>query len=202
MAAGMSVSGAAVGESCGCIMPGFRNPLEKALTMRHLAGSLVVTTAVVFSSCGAPPERVALRLVDLFEAATVEGTVALDPVDPTEWRFDGEGTIPLPDPPDADDESDDEDGEDAEPAPDLQPTFGWAALNDIEGFEVVDGRLVGTTGELPVLHAVRPDDLLDENDLLHAVEITMQVSAGTEVGITFNGGRQLNEERQDRIWRR
>ena len=60
---------------------------------------------------------------------------------------------------------------------------------------MVDGRLVGTTGELPLLHAVRPDDLLDENDLLHAVEITMQVSAGTAVGVTFNGGRRLNEER-------
>ena len=66
---------------------------------------------------------------------------------------------------------------------------------DVDGFEVVDGRLVGTSGELPVLHAVRPDDLLDENDLLQAVEITMQVSAGSQVGITFNGGRQLNEER-------
>ena len=110
--------------------------------MRHRAGSLVVTAAVVLSSCDASPEPVALRLVDLFESATVEGTVAIDPVDPTEWRFDGEGTIALPDPP-AEDEDEDE-GEDEEPAqPDLAPTFGWAALHDIEGFEVVDGRLVG-----------------------------------------------------------
>ena len=163
--------------------------------MRHRAGSLVVTAAVVLSSCDASPEPVALRLVDLFESATVVGTVAIDPVDPTEWRFDGEGTIALPDPPEDEDDDEDE-GEDEEPAqPDLAPTFGWAALSDIEGFEVVDDRLVGTTGELAVLHVVRPEGLLDDNDLLHAVEITMQVSAGTEVGITFNGGRQLNEER-------
>ena len=159
--------------------------------MRHLVCSLVVTATVVLSSCGGSPEPVSIRLVDMFEAATVEGSVAIDPVDPTEWRFDGDGTIALPDP-----AEDNEDAEDDEEEPeDRSATFGWAALNDIEGVDVVDGRLVGTTGELPLLHAVRPDDLLDENDLLHAVEITMQVSAGTAVGVTFNGGRRLNEER-------
>ena len=159
--------------------------------MRHLVCSLVVTATIVLSSCGGSPEPVSIRLVDMFEAATVEGSVAIDPVDPTEWRFDGDGTIALPDP-----AEDNEDAEDDEEEPeDRSATFGWAALNDIEGVDVVDGRLVGTTGELPVLHAVRPDDLLDENDLLHAVEITMQVSAGTAVGVTFNGGRRLNEER-------
>ncbi|MEE2613748.1 MAG: sulfatase [Acidobacteriota bacterium] len=159
--------------------------------MRHLVCSLVVTATIVLSSCGGSPEPVSIRLVDMFEAATVEGSVAIDPVDPTEWRFDGDGTIALPDP-----AEDNEDAEDDEEEPeDRSATFGWAALNDIEGFDVVDGRLVGTTGELPLLHAVRPDDLLDENDLLHAVEITMQVSAGTAVGVTFNGGRRLNEER-------
>ena len=158
--------------------------------MRHLVCSLVVTATVVLSSCGGSPEPVSIRLVDMFEAATVEGTVAIDPVDPTEWRFDGDGTIALPAAEDNEDAEDDEEEQE-----DRSATFGWAALNDIEGFDVVDGRLVGTTGELPLLHAVRPDDLLDENDLLHAVEITMQVSAGTAVGVTFNGGRRLNEER-------
>ena len=159
--------------------------------MRHLVCSLVVTATVELSSCSGSPEPGAIRLVDMFEAATVEGSVAIDPVDPTEWRFDGDGTIALPDP-----AEDNEDAEDDEEEPeDRSATFGWAALNDIEGVDVVDGRLVGTTGELPLLHAVRPDDLLDENDLLHAVEITMQVSAGTAVGVTFNGGRRLNEER-------
>ena len=163
--------------------------------MRYPVSVCLVSTALFTASCGGAPEPAALRLVDLFEGATVEGTVAIDTVDPTEWRFDGDGTIPVPDPPDdpaADDENDDAD---AAPAPDLRSTFGWAALNDIEGFEVADGRLVGTAGDLPVLHTVRPDDVLDEHDLLHAVEITMQVSAGTRVGVTFNGARQLNEER-------
>ena len=162
--------------------------------MRHLFSTLVVSSALVLASCGGSPEPVSIRLVDLFESATIDGTVAVDPVDPTEWRFDGEGTILLPDPSEEDDDEG-EDGEEREPAPDLRPTFGWAALNDVEGFEVVDGRLIGTAGELPVLHAVRPDDLLDESDLLHAVEIGMRVSAGSRIGVTFNGGEPLNEER-------
>ena len=164
--------------------------------MRH-SSIILIAMAFVLVSCGGSPEPTAIRLLDLFETAAVDGTVSAAPVDPTEWRFDGEGTIPLPDPPE-EDEADTDEGEDEEenePPPDLRPTFGWAALNDVDGFEVVDGRGGGTSGELPVLHAVRPDDLLDENDLLQAVEITMQVSAGSQVGITFNGGRQLNEER-------
>ena len=112
----------------------------------------------------------------------------------TEWRFDGAGTIPLPDPLDSNDANDDDDESDQEEQEDRRETFGWAAYQDIEGFGVVEGRLVGTSGEVPLLHAMRPDTL-DENDLLQAVEITMRVSAGTRVGITFNGGRQLNEER-------
>ena len=162
--------------------------------MRHLIATLLVSTVLVLTSCGGSPEPIALRLVDLFEAATVEGTVATDAGEPTEWRFDGEGTIALPEAVEAAENDEEVEGEEEEPE-DRSATFGWAALNDIEGFDVVDGRLVGTTGELPLLHAVRPDDLLDENDLLHAVEITMRVSAGSRVGITFNGARQLNEER-------
>ena len=162
--------------------------------MRHLISSLLVSTTLVLVSCNGSPEPIALRLVDLFEAATIEGTVATDPVAATEWRFDGEGTIGLPEPIEST-ENDETEEDDAEEPEDRSATFGWAALNDVEDVDVVDGRLVGTTSELPLLHAVRPDDLLDENDLLHAVEISMRVSAGTRIGVTFNGARELNEER-------
>ena len=162
--------------------------------MRRAGSIVLIVTALVLASCGGSPEPVAIRLLDLFDAATIEGTVAVDPVEPTEWRFDGTGTVPLPDPPDSNDANDDDDdGEQAAQA-DRRETFGWAAYHDIEGFGVVEGRLVGTSGELGLLHAMRPDSL-DENDLLQAVEITMRVSAGTRVGVTFNGGRQLNEDR-------
>ena len=135
-----------------------------------------------------PPDPVALRLLDLFDAATVEQTVEVEPLEPTAWRFDGEGTIAAPEPPE------DSDDAEAEEFDDRTATVGWAAYHEIEGLEVRDGLLVGTAGELPLLHAARPEEV-DERDLLHAVEITMRVSAGTQVGLTFNGARELNEER-------
>ena len=157
--------------------------------MRLLGSVFVAAAAVVLASCGPAPEPIALRLLDLFEAATVDGTVEVAAVERTEWRFDGDGTVPLPEAPEADDDADAE----AE-AEDLHlETFGWDAYHNVEGFEVRDGRLVGTTGELPLLHATRPEDL-DENDLLHAVEIRMRVSEGTRLGVTFSGAEELNEE--------
>ena len=157
--------------------------------MRLWSSLFIGVMVLTLASCGAAPEPVALRLLDLFEAATVDGTVETAPVEPTEWRFDGEGTIPLPE------ASDNEAGEDdADADDDRAATFGWAAYHEIDGFEVREGRLVGTAGELPLLHAARPDDL-DENGLLHAVEITMRVSEGTRVGVTFSGARELNAER-------
>ena len=156
--------------------------------MRRWNGRVVALAlaAALGASCGGAPEPVALRLLDLFDAATIEQTVEVEPVERTEWRFDGEGTIAAPEPP--------EDEDEAEDFEDRTATVGWAAYHDVDGLEVRDGRLVGTAGELPLLHAARPEEL-DEGDLLHAVEITMRVSAGTRVGVTFNGARELDEER-------
>ncbi len=148
--------------------------------MRPWGSVFVVATVVVFASCRAAPEPVALQIVDLFDASMVEGSVEVEVVEPTEWRFDGEGTVALPE------ATEDEDNH--------AETFGWEAYRDIEGFAVRDGRLVGTAGALPLLHATRPDTL-DEDDQLHAVEITMRVSEGTRLGVTFNRANQLNEER-------
>lgn len=161
--------------------------------MRTLVQTLVTVATLLLVGCGSPPEPAALRIVDLFGNATVEGTVVADPGEPTAWRFDGEGTIGLPEPPEPDEDA--EDDEEAGEPEDRSATFGWAALSDIDRLEVVDGRLVGTTGELPVVHAARPDGLLDESDVLHAVEISMRVSAGSQVGITFSGAERLNTER-------
>ena len=154
--------------------------------MRQLFVILVMAALIGVVSCQRLPAPITLRLVDLFDAATVIGTVTVDPLEPTEWRFDNEGTILLSAP-------DEDDNEGGSPE-DSGETFGWVAYHDVTDFGVVDGRLVGTTGELPLLHATRPDQL-DQNDLLHAIEITMRVSAGTQVSVTFNGGNQLDEER-------
>lgn len=138
-------------------------------------------SALTIGACGSAPDPVAIPLIDLFATASVDGTVQVDPIDRTEWRFDGEGTVAPPE------TVDDEESEA------LSETFGWEAYNDIEGFTVQEGRLVGVAGELPLLHATRPTTL-DENGLLHSVEITMRVSEGTRVGVTFNGAEELNQD--------
>ncbi len=47
-------------------------------------------------ACGFAADPIAIPLIDLFGIAVVDGTVQVDPIDPTEWRFDGEGTIAIP----------------------------------------------------------------------------------------------------------
>ena len=126
-----------------------------------------------FVACGTP-EPISIRLIDQFDAAVVEGTVPVDAPERTEWRFDGGGTIPAPE--------------------EAAETFGWKALNGIEGLTVRDGLLVGNTTELPVLHGMRPEGL-DEDDLLYAIEIRMRVSEGTRLGITINNAEELDKER-------
>tara|TARA_B100001123_G_scaffold306649_1_gene342637 strand:+ start:4226 stop:6748 length:2523 start_codon:yes stop_codon:yes gene_type:complete len=161
--------------------------------MRALHALTAALGTIALASCGTAPDGIALRIVDVFDDATVSGTVDVLPGEPTGWRFDGNGTIGLPEPPEPSEDDDEE--ENAEEPEDLTDTFGWRALNDVEDLEVVDGQLVGTTGELPVLHAVRPENVLDENDILHAVEISMRVSAGSQLGVRFSGASKLDEER-------
>ena len=167
-------------------------------------GTLLVTMLVGFGgiSCGTPPEPIALPLIDMFDAATVEGTVEIEPIARTEWRFDGEGTVELPqDPDDADDGDDGDDAHATDDTDDLVDTFGWEAFNDVDGLMVRDGQLVGRAGELAVLHARRPD-ALDENDLLHSVEISMRVTEGTQVGVSFNRASELDHDNVLRGMRR
>ncbi len=143
------------------------------LTTR-IVGAVLATGLV---ACGqTQPGPTAIRLIDLFDGATVTGVVADEPLEPTEWRFDGDGTIPAP--------ADDADGAD---------TFGWTGLSDVPNLQISDGLLVGTTGALPVLRGRRPEGL-DQNDVLHAIEIRMRVSAGSRVGVTFNGAETLDQE--------
>ena len=63
--------------------------------MRQLFAILAMAALVVVASCQRLPAPIALRLVDRFDTTTVIGTVSVDPVEPTEWRFDNEGTALL-----------------------------------------------------------------------------------------------------------
>ena len=140
--------------------------------MRKILLLLLALTPLA-AACGGEPETVWIRLIDDFESAMVQGSPPAVEPERTEWRFDGEGTIPAP-----------EEGGD---------TFGWTVFNDISGLSVRDGMLVGNTGALPVLLGIRPDEL-DEDDLLYAIEVRMRVSEGAELGVTFNGAQERDDD--------
>ncbi len=120
--------------------------------------------APLMVGCGSSgSDQVAIRLVDVFEPAAVEGgrsgEVALPPR--TEWRFDG-------------------------PAPELETlaeTRGWEAGPGVAELAVRDGRLVGrTTSDFPILRVERTSGL-DSEDHLHAIEIRLRVSAGSNLEV-------------------
>jgi len=119
---------------------------------------------------------VSIRLVDLYDRATIEGSTGGDKTPPerTEWRFD---TAPSP-PPEA-----------------FAATHGWEAGPGIADLAVRDGRLAGrTTDELSVLHlATTPDPT--RRDTLHGVEIRMRASSGANVQVDLNGREELDLKR-------
>ena len=171
--------------------------------MRKVLLPLLVLSAFA-AACGGEPEVVSIRLVDTFESVMVQGSPPAAEPERTEWRFDGEGTLPSPEEEEEEEEEQggdegaegDEGGEDEErsDAADAgEDTFGWAALNDIEGLEVRDGMLVGKTGALPVLLAVRPDGV-DQSDELYSIEVRMRVSSGEEIGIQLNGSQNRDDD--------
>ncbi len=131
----------------------------------------MVCISVFLVACGTTSEvPITIRLIDQFDEAIVEGALPLDVPAPMEWRFDREGTLAVP-------------AESAE-------TFGWSAVSDIEGLIVREGLLAGSTGssERSTLSATLPDNL--EGDFLHAVEVSMRVSEGSQAGVWFEFGSE------------
>jgi arylsulfatase A-like enzyme len=140
------------------------------------APSALVVLSLLAAACGGGSETIWVRLVDEFGSAAVQGTPATPEPERTEWRFDGEGTVPEPE--------------------ENAATMGWAVLNDVAGFTVRGGMLVGTTSSVPVLLARSPEGL-DEDDMLYAVELRMRVSEGTTVGLNVNGVPELTDEARE-----
>ena len=166
---------------------------------------LLLPALLLFAAaCTGEPETVSIRLVDGFESAMVQGSPPASEPERTEWRFDGEGTLPaLEEAEEAEEETipcrtrtcaiarrEAEDGEEVDEG---EATFGWTAINDIEGLEVRDGMLVGTTGALPILLGVRPDGV-DQSVQLYSIEVRMRVSSGEEVGIQLNGSQNRDDD--------
>ena len=161
--------------------------------MNRLVTRSLILVVGFLASCRGAPQPLSLRLIDLFDAAKVDQTVPTAELESLEWRFDGEGTI-TSDPPVFDEGLE-------RPEQDLNSFVGWTAYHDIDNFQVRDERLSGVTGELPLLHVLRPDGL-DETDFLHSIEITLSVSEGTRIGVTFNGSEELDDEQLLRNIRR
>src|SRR3972149_6749949 len=128
----------------------------------------LVLALFILDACSEPTAPPSVRLVDLFDAATVEGAGAEQPEIPrTEWRFD-------------------------ESIPAAGPNQGWQAGPGVTGLGVREGRLTGgTTSATPIIHLTRTTSLQDF-DLLHAVEIRMRASAGANLAVIFRHGDELN----------
>ena len=132
-------------------------------------------SALVVGCSGSDPEAAVVRLIDLFPEARVEGTVALDTTsEPIEWSWDGDATV--------------------EVVEDAGETLGWNAIDGIDGLAVTDGVLSGTTTNDTSILAVQLPEGLFPQDLLHAIEIRMAVSAGTQLGVALTSEQEPNWE--------
>jgi len=113
--------------------------------------------------------------VDAYKPDLVENRVAPAPQPPaTVWRFDG----PAPSPP-------------AAKAP---VTRGWETFHGVSDLAVREGRLAGrATDDLPILHFERTSGL-EEPDLVHALEIRMRVSAGSNLSVSFASSEKVETD--------
>ena len=108
-----------------------------------------------------------IAIVDLFnqDAVEVSDSPTVAPPPRAAWRF-------------------------ADPAPSGLPeataaTRGWTSYRDVTDLTVSDGRLIGeTNSDFPILH-VSWDDDQGQRDDLHSVEISLSVSAGENLQVTF-----------------
>ena len=136
-------------------------------------GPRVVLAFVVLagSACSRPaPRPRVIRLVDVFDAKQIEGssgkTSSARPR--TAWRFDGPAPSPAP--------------------AAFAATRGFEAGPGVEGLTVRDGLLAGrATSDQPILHVQRTRGL-EDGDQLHAVEIRLRVSAGTNLSVATRPG--------------
>ncbi|MCZ6746974.1 MAG: sulfatase [Acidobacteria bacterium] len=134
-----------------------------------LAVVVLPTVALLTSACGpaAPPASGPIRLVDLFHSEDLEGTEgrAAPPMPPLEWDFTlAETAI----------------GE-----------FVWEAGPGVSNLALAEKRLAGrATTDFPILHVQSQGPL--SADLVHAVEIRMRVSTGTNLWFTSRGEEEID----------
>ncbi len=167
-----------------------------ACCTRTTRWGVTLASLTLASACGAPSDPIAYNLVDYFADATVVGTVEVESLARTEWRFDGAGTIPAPEPPDENEEDAESDAQnegDGEERPSVDlglDTYGWTVFNGVDRLEIREGMLAGTTGEQAVLMAELPETL-DDNAYIHAIEIRMKVSEGDILRVHTNNAQDI-----------
>jgi arylsulfatase len=126
----------------------------------------VAIAFLLAASCNASsPDSSSLpiRLVDQFKPEVVKGAPPATSKErpKIEWRFDGAAPVPAP--------------------PEFAATRGFEASRGIEGLALRDGQLAGrSTTDAPILRVTRTAQP-DSQDQFHALEITMRVSAGTNL---------------------
>lgn len=134
---------------------------------------LLLAGAAALSCARAPrPEIRTTRLADAFNARLVENAFTEARAFPrTEWRFDGAAPEAKP-----------------AAAPAASPeTRGWKAGPGVDGLAVRNGQLAGrTTTDIPILHVERTTGL-DNADQLHAVEVRLRASAGSNLYVVGRG---------------
>lgn len=139
---------------------------------RFVVGLCALALLVTSCGSGGSDQPTAIRLVDTFDKGMVKNvpTQVTRPKPAGLWEF---ATPP-------------------ETPPEESPaTQGWKAATGVTSLQVTDGRLQGrTTTDFPIVYVDRKEGL-DSTDLLHALEIRMRVSEGTNLSAESQGASDL-----------
>ncbi|MEM9290668.1 MAG: sulfatase [Acidobacteriota bacterium] len=150
----------------------FSSPQTCLSALLALSFSILALLSLGGCSQGSGPGSAAdvpLRLVDQFDESWLQGSIATPSApEPTQWSFETPGEQGSPG------------GDGADPA-----AYGWQPGPGLARAAVREGRLVGrSSDDFPVFHIERTEGLQNQ-DLLHHIEVKLRASAGNNLSISF-----------------